>query len=124
MSEIVGYALLLVTAVVAGSFAWAAWRRPADAHGADRLALSSAAVQAVAALLVARSLAPWLTMPAWLAWACWLPCVGLLAAGLAGLAVRWPGLPPVPSGADGRRRRIAGSITGIAVGAAIAALAL
>ncbi|WP_370618038.1 hypothetical protein [Mumia sp. Pv 4-285] len=120
MTDLARYLVLPVALVLLAAGAYTAWRRPPNKPGADRLALLSATAQGIALLAVARSLVPWSELPAVVAYGAWGTCVALLAAGVAGVVVRWPELRILPD--QHPRRSAVGS--GLGIGVSVVAVAL
>ena len=86
------YNRLIVAAVVflalVAAFAIRSWKEHGRLVARDRWALLADLARALAAFALASMLIDWTVAPA----ALWLVAVALLAGGVAGAALRWPGL--------------------------------
>ena len=86
------YDRLIVAAVVflafVVAFAFRSWKGHGRLVARDRWAILTDFARALAAFALAAMLIDWTVAPA----ALWLVAVALLAAGVAGAALRWPGL--------------------------------
>jgi hypothetical protein len=86
------YTQLIVAAIVflalVATFAIRSWQAQGRLVARDRWALLTDCARALAAFALATMLIDWTVAPA----ALWLIAVALLAGGVAGTAVRWPGL--------------------------------
>ena len=83
---------LIVAAVVflalVAAFAIRSWKAQGSLVARDRWALLTDCARALAAFALASMLIDWTAAPA----ALWLVAVALLAGGVVGAALRWPGL--------------------------------
>ncbi|NIJ04644.1 hypothetical protein [Frigoribacterium faeni] len=104
----------LVVLVVTGSFAVSAWADRAALRSRSRVDLLTGALASVVALVVLHQLAPWSSVPV----ALWLLPVLLVAAGVSGAVLRWPGLPWLRPGRS-RRRVLVDAVLEVAVAAAV-----
>lgn len=89
--------VVFLTLVVA--FTFRAWRTQGRLVARDRWALLTDLARALAACALASMLIDWTVAPA----ALWLVAVALLAAGVLGATLRWPGLAWYAGTRPGRR---------------------
>ena len=81
------FVLALFLALV-GAFVVRAWKARGKLAARDRWALITGFVAAVTGFAIASLLINWVVVPV----AIWLVAVGLLAGGVVGAVLRWPGL--------------------------------
>lgn len=86
------WVFVAITTLVIVSWAASVWGRPRpDGRFADRIALVTGGLEALAVLALARSLVPWDVVPV----ALWFALVAVLAAGVLGAARWWHVVPAV-----------------------------
>ncbi len=80
--------VLAIFPALVAAFVIRAWKTHGWLAGRDRWALVTSFVTAIEAFAIATLLINWVVVPV----AVWLVAVGLLAGGVAGAVLRWPGL--------------------------------
>jgi len=92
---VVGVIALFTT----GTFALSVWTQKEARRTRSRVDLLIAGLNSVVVLVVLHQLLPWSSVPV----ALWLLPVLLVAAGMVGAVLRWPGLPWLRPDRSGRR---------------------
>jgi hypothetical protein len=84
----------VIALVYTGGFALSAWTDKEARRARSRVDLLVAALNSVVALVLLHQLLPWSSVPVVL----WLLPVLLVAGGVVGAVLRWPGLPWLRAG--------------------------
>ena len=88
MDRVSTFAFIAIFLGLVGVFVIRAWKVRGRLAAHDRWALITGFVAAVTGFAIASLLINWVVVPV----AVWLVAVGLLAGGVVGAVVRWPGL--------------------------------